>query len=110
MTTLTLRLSDELAKQLLALPEAERDQLANEALAALLPDTTAETHTDADDTPLPDDILAMFGFAKGEPGSIGDDVEGYIRAMREEWDEREAQWERPFYGCGLRQGISAVRA
>lgn len=55
------------------------------AVAAATPNTRPRLHS----------VLEFAGVGAGRPGSIGDDVQGYIDAMRDEWEEGEAALDWP---------------
>jgi hypothetical protein len=89
--TLTIEVPDDVALLVAALPEAERQYIALAALreAALGRDGGQEDGSDAAALRPVTDVMEFYGFAKDQPGSVGDDVDGYLRALRDEWEDRE---------------------
>jgi hypothetical protein len=90
--TLTIEVPDDVAAVLAALPEAERTRIALAALreAAFGRDSGADDDREAASLRPVTDVMELYGFAKDQPGSVGEDVDEYLHTLRAEWEDREA--------------------
>lgn len=79
--TLTIELPDGLADRLADVPAAD--------LVGALSEFADRRAAKEQHARKKHSALEFAGVGAGRPGAIGEDVAGYIKAMRDEWDEDE---------------------